>query len=212
MSPRDPKRSAKVVHASENRSRAERGSLSRDQVIAAAIVAIDDGRYETMTIRSLASELGVAPMTLYRHIRNRDDLLDEVADRLLAKCWRPRKNFLRWQDWMVDAAKRFRKLLVEQPAVLHVYLGHPVTTPAALERMQAMLNVFHDAGFDDVVSERTYATLHTYTLGFAALESSRLKWQTTNDIRDTTTRKLATFTTTSQFVAGLEILLRGVAQ
>jgi AcrR family transcriptional regulator len=186
--------------------------VSREQVIVAAIAAIRDGRYETMTIRSLASELGVAPMTLYRHIRNRDDLLDEVADRLLAKSWRPRKAVSPWQDWTIDAAMRFRKLLVDQPAVLHVYLGHPVASPAAIERMQTMLGVFRDAGLNEFVAERTYATLHTYTLGFAALESSRFKWQATNRDRDATMRKLATFTTTTQFVAGLEILLRGVTR
>ena len=212
MSPRDPKRAARVQKDSDVRSRAEWGSVSREQVVVAAIAAIRDGRYETMTIRSLASELGVAPMTLYRHIRNRDDLLDEVADRLLAKSWRPRKPFGTWQEWTIDAAMRFRKLLVEQPAVLHVYLSHPVATPAAIERMQAMLSVFHDAGLNETVTERTYATLHTYTLGFAALESSRFKWHATNHDRDATMRKLATFTTTSQFVAGLEILLRGVTQ
>ena len=47
------------------------------------------GGYEQMSIRSLADELGVAPMSLYRHVRDKDDLLDEVVDRLLAKAWRP---------------------------------------------------------------------------------------------------------------------------
>jgi AcrR family transcriptional regulator len=42
-----------------------------------------------MTIRSLAAELGVAPMSLYRHVRNKDDLIDEVVDRLLARAWKP---------------------------------------------------------------------------------------------------------------------------
>jgi AcrR family transcriptional regulator len=37
-----------------------------------------------MTIRSLAAELGVAPMSLYRHVRDKDDLSDEVVDRFLA--------------------------------------------------------------------------------------------------------------------------------
>jgi AcrR family transcriptional regulator len=179
-------------------------------VVGAAIAAIRDGRYETMTIRSLAADLGVAPMTLYRHIRDRDDLLDEVTDYLLSKSWQPRKKYERWQDWIVDAAKRFRRLLVSQPAVLHVYLSHPVATPAALDRMQSMLSVLRSAGFEDGAARRTYATLHTYTIGFAALEASRSEWRSTNKSGDAIMKQLATFTTMSQFVSGLEMLLLGV--
>lgn len=44
-----------------------------------------EGRSDQMTIRSLATELGVAPMSLYRHVRDKDDLCDEVTDGLLAR-------------------------------------------------------------------------------------------------------------------------------
>lgn len=48
------------------------------------------GGYEGMTIRSLAAGLGVALVTLHRHVENKDDLLDEVADRLPGESWKPR--------------------------------------------------------------------------------------------------------------------------
>jgi hypothetical protein len=53
--------------------------------------AVHDAGYEQMTIRSPASDLGVGPMTLCRHVRDKDDLLDDVPDRLLlAPTWKPR--------------------------------------------------------------------------------------------------------------------------
>lgn len=196
----------------KNGDRASRGSLSRDQVVEAAISAIDSGRYEEMTIRNLAAELHVAPMSLYRHIRNRDDLLDEVTNHLLSLSWRPTTNTESWQEWLIEAATRFRTLLVTQPAVLHVYLSHPVTSASALERMNAMLRVLGEAGFSDGGAEQTYAALHTYTIGFSALEASRSKWHATNEATDDTARRLATFTTSEQFRIGLTMLLNGADQ
>ena len=78
-----------------------------------------------MSIRSLAADLGVAPMSLYRHIRDKDDLLDEVVDRLLARVWRPAAAEDDWQVWVIEAAANLRHFLVTQPAALHVYLSIP---------------------------------------------------------------------------------------
>src|SRR5579871_7006107 len=69
--------------------RAAWGSISREEIVGAAVEVVTAGGYEEMSIRSLAASLGVAPMSLYRHIRDKDDLLGEVTDRLLAGSWRP---------------------------------------------------------------------------------------------------------------------------
>ncbi|MGA7834727.1 MAG: TetR/AcrR family transcriptional regulator C-terminal domain-containing protein [Acidimicrobiales bacterium] len=200
---------AKKARGTAVRRRARWGSLTRDQIVDAAISAVEEGHYEDMTIRSLASSLGVAPMSLYRHIRDKDDLLDEITDRLLSTTWRPKKGSEDWREWIVANSKRFRHLLVTQPAVLHVYLSHPVASPAALERMRFVLGVLRDAGFSDAGARRTYAALHTYTIGFSALEASRSKWDSASEKTDAVMRELATFTTARQFVAGLEMLLAG---
>ena len=82
-----------------------------------------------MSIRSLAAELGVAPMSLYRHIRDKDDLLDEVVDRLLAQAWRPAGRCrTAGRPGSSRLAGRLRQFLVTQPAALHVYLRHPVVS------------------------------------------------------------------------------------
>ena len=192
------------------RTRAPWGTVSRQRVVEAAVEAVRDGRYEQMTIRSLADELGVAPMTLYRHVRDKDDLLDEVADELLARAWRPRGTGDDWRAWITEAAKRLRDLLVNQPVALHVYLRHPVVSPAAIERMQGMLAVLDAAGFDEPAARRAYAAIHTYTVGFAALEASRARWASSSQGIDATERELARFTTPRQFSEGLDYLLDGI--
>src|SRR5438270_803434 len=83
------------------------GTITREQIIDVATRAIRTaGGYEQMTIRSLAADLGVAPMSLYRHVRDKDDLLDEVVDRLLARAWKPRCDTSDWRAWVVEAADK----------------------------------------------------------------------------------------------------------
>ncbi len=191
------------------RPRASRGSLTREHVVDVAVSLVRAGRYEEMSIRALAAELGVAPMSLYRHIRDRDDLLDEITDRLLAESWRPSASSDDWREWIVEAALRLRELLVSQPAVLHTYLAHPVTTGAARERMRTVLEVLASAGLSEDAAQRTFAALHTYTVGFSALEASRSKRASASEAEDAAAAHLATFTTTEQFLSGLQMLLAG---
>jgi AcrR family transcriptional regulator len=194
------------------RQRAAWGTVSREQVVDAAIEAIEELGYEQLTIRSLSGRLGVAPMTLYRHVRNKDDLLDEVTDRLLGQSWRPRVKCDDWTAWIAEAARRLRNLLVTQPAALHVYLRHPVVSPAAILRMEAMLAVLSQAGLDDASALRAYASIHTYTVGFAALEASRGRSDCTDGLNSALERQLTSFTTPQQFAIGLGFLLSGIKE
>ena len=196
--------------------RAAWGSISREDIVAAAAGIVTAGGYEEMSIRSLAASLGVAPMSLYRHIRDKDDLLGEVTDRLLAGAWRPAAAEDDWQAWITEAASRLRDFLVSQPAALHVYLRHPVVSPAAIDRMNAMMSVLRRAGLSEEEARSAYGALHTYTIGFAALEASRAgSAPGTDDASGGDAgrlgRQLAAYTTTGQFITGLHYLLQGIS-
>jgi len=192
--------------------RAPWGSLSREDIVDAAVTIVEAGRYQEMSIRSLAADLGVAPMSLYRHIRDKDDLLDEVVSRLLARTWRPAVSEDDWQEWIIEAAARLRQFLVTQPAGLHVYLRHPVVSPAAVERMDAMMDVLRRAGLEEASARAAYGALHTYTIGFAALEASRASWVPESEDITTLAQQLAAFTTAGQFIEGLRYLLEGISK
>jgi TetR/AcrR family tetracycline transcriptional repressor len=190
--------------------RARWGTISREDIVRAAVKMVRAGGYEEMTIRSLAAELGVAPMSLYRHIRDKDDLVDEVVDRLLARAWRPAAAEDDWQAWLIDAAAKLRHFLVSQPAALHVYLRHPVVSPAAAERMTTMMGVLRRTGADEQTARRAYGALHTYTIGFAALEASRARWAPGSGDVSSLAQQLAAYTTAGQFMDGLRYLLEGI--
>jgi hypothetical protein len=98
---------------------------------------------------------------------------------------------------------------VEEPAALYVYLRHPVVSTSAIRRMEMMLGVLSEAGFDPVSSKAAYAAIQTYTIGFAALEASRAG-STHRRATDRTEVELAAFTTPAQFASGLHFLLAGI--
>lgn len=193
-------------------NRAPWGSISREDIIDAAVTIVEAGGYEEMSIRSLAADLGVAPMSLYRHIRDKDDLLREVVSRLLAPVWRPAASEDDWQEWIVEAAASLRQFLVTQPAALHVYLSHPVVSPAAVERMDAMMGVLRRAGLAEQTARSAYGALHTYTIGFAALEASRADRAPGSGVVDSLAQQLAAYTTAGQFIEGLRYLLEGISR
>ena len=163
-----------------------------------------------MTIRSLAAGLGVAPMSLYRHIRDKDDLLDEVVDRLLAPAWRPSAAEDDWQAWVTEAASRLRDFLVSQPAALHVYLSHPVVSPAAIQRMNTMLGVLRRTGINEQPPGAPMAPC-TPTPS-ASPRSKPPSAPGTGQQADagSLARQLAAYTTTRQFMDGLRYLLEGI--
>lgn len=191
-------------------SRAPWGTISRDQIVDAALEVVKAGGYGDMTIRSLALRMGVSPMSLYRHVRDKDDLLDEVVDHLLEKAWQPKLRTEDWTAWLAEAADKLRSFLVSQPVALHVYLRHPVVSPAAVERMEEVMGVLRGAGFTEPAARRAYASLHTYTVGFAALEASRAGWTPGTDGQNHLAQQLADYTTPRQFAEGLRYLLEGI--
>jgi AcrR family transcriptional regulator len=211
MAATDPARRGGPVAATPAARRAPWGTISREQVIDVAEKIVTQRGFEHATIRNLAAELGVAPMSLYRHVRDKNDLLDAVVDRLLAQVWRPRGSVENWRAWITEAADNLRRFLIEQPAALHIYLSHPVVSPTALVRMNAVMRTLRQVLDDERQARQAYAAIHTYTIGFAALEASRAAWRPTNQPVDDLSHQLAAYTTPQQFIEGLNYLLDGIS-
>ncbi|ACU53978.1 regulatory protein TetR [Acidimicrobium ferrooxidans DSM 10331] len=184
-----------------------RVALTRERVVAAALESLaTDPSGSGLTMRTLARRLGVAPMTIYGHVRDRDDLLEALLDKLFANRWEPDPS-LPWRDWIVDAATRLLELLLAYPPLLELYLRRPVATQLARTRMDAMATRLAAGGFTPEAAHQVYAALHTYTIGFAVLRAERLRNQ--HVPRDPMEADLARFTTVEQFAISLNFLIEG---
>ena len=126
--------------------RAPWGTISREDVIDAAAEVVSAGGYEEMSIRSLAAgprcraDVAVPPRPRQGRPPRRGRRPAPGQD--LA----PVRSRDDWQAWVIQAADKLRHFLVAQPAALHVYLRHPVVSPAAIDRMNAMMDVLREQG------------------------------------------------------------------
>lgn len=204
-----------TVSSSRSPSRAAHGTISRETVVAKAVELVSSDHSAELSMRALAAHLGVSAMALYRHVENKEDLLDEVVGRLLADRWRPTVESGDWRAWIIEAADRLRQFLVEEPLARQVYLRRPVVSPTAMARMDACLAALRGGVPDEQTAHSVFATLQMYTIGFAALEAARASpTASTLDDRVDPERlhELRAYTSHAQFRDGLAILLHGAVR
>jgi TetR/AcrR family tetracycline transcriptional repressor len=127
----------------------ERPRLSKAAVIERGLALGDAEGLEAVTIRRLATELGVTPMALYWHFRNKEELLTGLADSI----WAEIDTRL---DLAADWSDQLRGLLESLVGVLRIHpcaselliVGEKRTSAAAMAATEVALEVLGRAGFD----------------------------------------------------------------
>jgi AcrR family transcriptional regulator len=59
---------------------ARREPLTKERILRTAVALADEGGVESLSMRRLAHEFGVVPMALYKHVANKDEMLDGMVD------------------------------------------------------------------------------------------------------------------------------------
>ncbi|MGV8849613.1 MAG: TetR/AcrR family transcriptional regulator [Propionibacteriaceae bacterium] len=122
-----------------------RVTLSRDRVLHRAIAYADSHGIESLSMRSLAAELDVVPMALYKHVINKDDLLDGMIEVVVGEIARTPAT----GDWKSDV--RARILAARQSLLRHrwaraVLESRAAMTPAMLGYLDSLTGLFLDGG------------------------------------------------------------------
>ncbi len=146
--------------------------LSRDEILGAALRQAQVGGLDQLTVRKLAEQFDVTPMALYRHVRDKDDILEGVADALLTQAGLPPPTLI-WEEYLVALAESLRSVLRQHPTIVSVFTRRPQVGEAALARFSGALVVLTAAGWTREEAIERYAAVHTYALGFCALEAAR---------------------------------------
>jgi AcrR family transcriptional regulator len=148
-----------------------RPPLSRERLLEAAITVADTGGIAALTIRSVAAELGVKPMSLYHHVANKEAIIDGVIDIVFAEIELPSPD----ADWRTALSRRAHSAR----AVLR---RHPWATPfmesrthpgqATLRHHDAVLATLRRAGFSVELAGHAYSLMDSYIYGFALEEAA----------------------------------------
>ena len=178
--------------ATQATSNAEpRNRLSRERVLRAAIAHADAGGLEALSMRKLADELDVAPMALYRHVANKDDLLDGMVDVVFGEVYLPPSG-PDWRTAMRQRAISLRDVLGRHRWAIGLMESRTHPGPANLRHHDAVLGSLRAGGFDIALAAHAYSLLDSYIYGFA-LTKMNLPFETTEEIGEVAQEMLEPF-------------------
>jgi len=166
-----PEPSRNTMPEPESRSQGERAPLSRERVLRGAVAVADAGGIAALTMRSLARELGVKPMSLYHYVAGKDEILDGIVDLVFSEIDLPAPGG-DWTSQMRRWAVSARQALRRHPWAIGLMESRANPGPATLRHHDATLATLRAAGFSVAMTAHAYALLDSYIYGFALQESA----------------------------------------
>jgi AcrR family transcriptional regulator len=148
-----------------------RPALSRERVLRGAVTVADAGGIAGLTIRSLAEELGVKPMSVYHHVANKDEILDGIVDLVFNEIELPPADG-DWRSAMRRRADSARRALKRHPWAIGLMESRTAPGPATLRHHDAVIGALRAGGFSVEMTAHAYALLDSYIYGFALQEAS----------------------------------------
>lgn len=160
--------------AGRGHGRPPRHSLSDQRILDEALALVDQAGLDALTTRALGQRLGVDPTAVYRHFRNKDELLNALADRIIGSGTPPAAS----TDGdgspcgqLRSACLALRRALLAHPAMTAIIVRRPPRGSNTWAATEHALGLLRQAGFDDGDAARAYQALLYYTLGHAMLEA-----------------------------------------
>jgi AcrR family transcriptional regulator len=152
-----------------------RGRLSRELIVRTALRLMDDEGLESVTMRRVGRELGVEAMSLYNHVRDKEDLLDAITEAVLGEFrWEPNTD-----DWVEQgraAAREWRRLMRSHPNVIRLMIErkHPLASADALRPTEVALDILRRAGLSERDTVHAFRAIGGYIFGVVMMEIGNL--------------------------------------
>jgi len=150
--------------------------LTTDAIARAGLTLLNDVGLDGLTMRNLAAALDVRAPALYWHVRNKQELLDQMARLLYLEAVDGLESPRRatdWTDWIADLARRLRRSMLRYRDGARVYAGTHVEAAALFRTMELTLATLTDAGFGTTEAARAMTTILHFTVGFTIEEQAR---------------------------------------
>ena len=134
-------------------------------MLQAAVELADRDGLDGLSMRKLGQELGVEAMALYRHVRDKDDLLDGIIEVVVGQIERPKPG----RDWKTSIRRQVmaaRRVMLRHPWARRVLEERGTTGPAVLAYIESVLAILHDGGFSLDLAHHTMHVLGSRFFGF----------------------------------------------
>ncbi len=153
------------------RTKNHRTSLTRERIVEAAVALAESEGFDSLSMRNLAADLGAAPMALYRHVTNKDDLVDGMVDAVFAEMYPPAIG----GNWQAELRKRgasARAALQRHRWAVGLMESRLHPGPASAVHHNATMGCLREAGFPFREAVHAYNLLDSFTYGFALQEQT----------------------------------------
>ena len=147
------------------RRAAPRKPLTKERVLRAAVDLADKGGIESLSMRKLAQELGVEAMSLYNHVRNKDDILDGVVDVVVGEIQIPPET-AEWRASLRQTILSARGVLLRHPWAPRVIESRKNPSPATFQYFESVIGILRKGGFSVDLTHHALHALGSRVLGF----------------------------------------------
>ena len=148
-----------------------REPVTRERAVRAAMVLADAGGIESLSMRKLARELGVEAMSLYYHVKSKDDVLDGMVDGVFGEIPLPSLG-AEWKSAMRDHSEAVRSVLTRHPWAISLIDTRTSPGAVTLGHLDGVIAFLRQAGFSMAMTAHAMSLLDGYVHGFALQEAS----------------------------------------
>jgi AcrR family transcriptional regulator len=142
-----------------------RTPLNRERILGAAVELADRDGLEALSMRNLAQAFDVVPMALYRHVANKDEMLDGMVDLVVGEI-DPPETELEWKRAVRRRILSARRMLLRHPWAARVIESRTDPTPAVVGYFDEMIGLFLAGGFSIELTHHALHAMGSRLLGF----------------------------------------------
>lgn len=154
-------------------SRARRGeqpTLSREQIVRAAIELLDAEGLSGLSMRRLGAKLGAGATSVYWYVANKDELLELALDEVMGEVELPDPSVAGWRSAVGDAIRSVRSVILRHTWMAGLYGIHPAIGPQAMRLSDRLIAVLTAAGFSGLELAHASSLLMSHALGSAVMD------------------------------------------
>ncbi|MFW7377522.1 MAG: TetR/AcrR family transcriptional regulator [Oligoflexus sp.] len=148
-----------------------RKPLSKEQLFRTAVLLADKEGVAALSMRKIAKKLGVEAMSLYHHVKNKDEILDGMVDFVFSEIDLPSSK-ANWKAAMHQRALSTREALSRHPWSIGLMDSRANPGPATLRHHDSVIGCLRRAGFSIAMTAHAFSLLDSYIYGFVLQELS----------------------------------------
>lgn len=145
--------------------------LSREVIVDAYLRLVEAEESDTVSLRRLGAELGADPTAVYRHFRDKNEILTAAADRLLAEVTEGLEPVGGWRDQLRDVLLALRRVYLAHPRALLALQLAPPRLENGFGNVERCIALLREAGLPGHEVPVAYEALETYTIGATVFDA-----------------------------------------